>query len=167
MSDELDTFMRAQQQSTGLHPTAPAREKNKASAGDQSPAGDALGAEKKDVGKPLVVSLFMNYFPRAILAVVSVSEYGMRKYRGNPEGTGWQKVEDGARRYGDAIGRHIVKEKMEGPYDDSDSGLSHAAQHAWNALARLEIMLANGTIENRCGNELDDHGPILGTARKV
>lgn len=137
---------------------------------EAAPAGDGPGgATKMDYGKSPVVSFFMNYFPRSVLAVTNVSEYGARKYaKGNPEGTGWQKVPDGKRRYTDAAGRHILKEKIEGLYDDSDSGLAHAAQHAWNALARLEIMLSSGEIEDRRGNDLSADGkPILGTARRA
>lgn len=138
----------------GPERTAPAREKEKSV--EAAPAGDGPGgATKLDAGKMPVVSFFLNYFPHAILAVTTVSEYGARKYaKGNPEGTGWKKVPDGKRRYTDALGRHLVKEKVEGPYDDSDSGLSHAAQLAWNALARLEIMLEAGEIEDRRGREL-------------
>jgi hypothetical protein len=40
------------------------------------------------------------------------------------------------------MGRHLIAEEIEGPIDAS-TGLSHAAQTAWNALARLELMLRN------------------------
>lgn len=132
---------------------------------EKDPAGldpKTQGA-KLDYGKHPVFSLCFNYFPRALMAVASVSEYGVRKYHIG----GWAKVENGAVRYGDAKARHGLKEAIEGPYDDKDSGLSHAAQEAWNALARLEFLLKDGTIEDRRGNDLKDGKPILGTARKV
>lgn len=46
-------------------------------------------------------------------------------------------VDDGIARYTDAMDRH----NLEGIESHDDSGLLHAAQVAWNALARLELML--------------------------
>lgn len=119
---------------------------------------------KFDSGKAPIDSLFLRYFPRAIEAVAMVSEYGARKY----EVMNWLKVDNGVERYTDGLGRHKLKEHTEGPYDDGDSGLAHAAQVAWNALARLELMLKADMIENRRGNDIGPEGkPILGTARKI
>ena len=39
------------------------------------------------------------------------------------------------------LGRHLLAEETEGPLNASDSDLLHAAQVAWNALARLEHIL--------------------------
>lgn len=89
---------------------------------------------KFDAGK-VRPSLILNDMPRAILAVAEVGTYGAEKYS---EG-GWRRVDDGIRRYTDAMDRHRVKEGIE--HHDDDSGLLHAAQVAWNALARLELML--------------------------
>ena len=47
---------------------------------------------------------------------------------------------DGENRYGDALVRHLIAEAIEGPVD-ADTQLLHAAQEAWNALARLELIL--------------------------
>ena len=80
-------------------------------------------------------SLILNDMPRAILAVAEVGTYGAEKYS---EG-GWKHVEPGIARYTDAMDRHRVKEGIES--HDDDSGLMHAAHVAWNALARLELML--------------------------
>ena len=77
-----------------------------------------------------------NIFPRACLAVAQVSFFGAQKYKWD----GWKTVPDGVNRYGDAQVRHVCKAKIDGPYDP-DSGLEHAAHEAWNALARLELML--------------------------
>jgi len=124
----------------------------------------AKAGKKFDGGKAPIASLFMRYFPRAVQAVANVSEYGARKY--TPEG--WKTVPDGIARYGDAMARHEIKQFIEGPYDDGDSGLSHAAQVAWNAMARLELALAAGKIEDRRGNDIGSDGkPVLGTARKA
>lgn len=125
------------------------------------------GATKLDYGKAQVFKLFLKYFPLAVSAVSNVSEYGLRKYNPGGDGTGWQEVPDGINRYGDGLVRHLLKEVTEGGYDEKDSGLSHAAQAAWNAIARLELLLRAGKVEDRIGNELKDGKPVLGTARKA
>lgn len=80
-------------------------------------------------------------FPRALLAVSEVGTFGAEKYtRG-----GWIEVENGVERYSDAMWRHLLKEPLQ-PID-ADSGLKHAAHFAWNALARLELMLRNEEFE--------------------
>ena len=89
---------------------------------------------KFDAGK-IRPSLILNDMPRAILAVAEVGTYGAEKYS---EG-GWKYVDSGIARYTDAMDRHRLKEGIES--HDDDSGLLHAAQVAWNALARLELML--------------------------
>lgn len=88
---------------------------------------------KTDNGKPQASLLLM--FGKALLAVARVGTYGALKYtRG-----GWQFVPDGINRYTDAMLRHVLEEH----YNEYDSDLPvlHAAQTAWNALARLELML--------------------------
>lgn len=92
---------------------------------------------KLDAGKP-DAGLLID-FGRALLAVAEVSTHGAAKYsRG-----GWQHVEDGISRYTAAMMRHVLKESAEDR--DADSGLKHAQQVAWNALARLELMLRRDT----------------------
>lgn len=94
---------------------------------------------KMDHGK-IKAALIMD-FSRALKAVAEVGTFGANKYtRG-----GWLKVPNGIERYSDAMFRHFLNEH-EGI--DPDSGLSHAAHAAWNALARLElIMRENEEIE--------------------
>ena len=89
---------------------------------------------KFDAGK-VRPSLILNAMPLAILAVSEVGTYGANKYSEN----GWKDVDNGIARYTDAMDRHRIKEGLE--VFDGDSGLMHAAQVAWNALARLELML--------------------------
>jgi len=137
------------------------------SIGDKGRPGETGAAVKLDYGKAPVFSLFIKYFPYAVIAVTYVSEYGLRKYNPGGESTGWKEVPDGVNRYGDAAMRHILKEKIEGLYDDSDSGLAHAAQAAWNALARLETLIEKHGLEIRIGNEIKDKKPVLGTAHKI
>jgi len=90
---------------------------------------------KLDAGKAPVVRGALHYFPRALAAVAEVSAYGARKYTWR----GWETVPDGVARYSDALGRHLLAEGYE--ERDGDTGLLHAAHAAWNALARLELML--------------------------
>jgi hypothetical protein len=75
-------------------------------------------------------------FPRACLAVADITKFGAEKYTWG----GWKSVPDGINRYGDAEVRHICKASIEGPLD-KESGLAHAAHEAWNAMARLELLI--------------------------
>jgi len=99
------------------------------------------GAIKYDGGKSPVYRGAIAYFPRAIRAVAAVSAFGASKYAWN----GWKSVDDGANRYVDAMVRHLTYE-AEGEVVDSDSGHLHAAHTAWNALARLELILTDKEI---------------------
>lgn len=121
-------------------------------------------AVKFDDGKAPIYQGFLNRFPRAIVGVALVSEYGFRKY-GSYDG--WEKVPNGLVRYTDAKARHGVLQSIEGAYDEQDSGLAHAAQEAWNAMARYEILLRSGELKLRRGNEIKDGKPVLGTAKDV
>jgi len=93
-----------------------------------------LGA-KLDSGKNRL-GLVLLGFSRALQEVGRVGTYGARKYTDY----GWVEVEDGEQRYTDALFRHLFAEAT-GEWCDPDSGLSHAAHAAWNALARLDLML--------------------------
>ena len=105
-------------------------------AAETDPRGVKSGdpGAKFDAGK-VRPSLILNAMPLAILAVSEVGTYGANKYSEN----GWKDVDNGIARYTDAMDRHRIKEGLE--VFDGDSGLMHAAQVAWNALARLELML--------------------------
>ena len=105
---------------------------------ERDPSGIPLkqpGA-KADAGKSPVMQGCLHYFPRALLEVAKVSFKGAQKYSWK----GWERVPDGPTRYGDALSRHILAEAIEGARD-TDTGELHAAQIAWNALARLELIL--------------------------
>lgn len=97
-----------------------------------------LGA-KLDAGKPAVWRGLLNYFPRACSMVAHVSTLGAQKYAWK----GWESVPEGIDRYGDALARHLLDEASQGLYDNGPKGIGtlHAAQVAWNALARLELIL--------------------------
>ena len=94
------------------------------------------GAIKYDGGKAPVFRGAVSYFPRAIEAVAAVSQFGATKYAWK----GWEGVDDGFNRYSDAMVRHLTYEGK-GETLDPDSGLLHAAHAAWNALARLELLI--------------------------
>jgi hypothetical protein len=91
---------------------------------------------KLDAGKPPLSRGLLNYFPNACLAVADVSRLGAEKYAWK----GWETVPDGINRYGDALARHIVYEEIDGLYDPQ-LGVLHAAEAAWNALAKLELVI--------------------------
>jgi hypothetical protein len=101
---------------------------------------------KLDSGKVDVLRGAIQYFPRALAAVAHVSELGARKY----SWMGWKSVPDGIRRYGAALARHLVYEAN--ARDTGAGGLGpdvlHAAQVAWNALARLELIIAEENDKN-------------------
>ncbi len=94
---------------------------------------------KLDAGKVDVLRGAITYFPRALTAVADVSERGAKKYSWK----GWETVPNGIERYGAALGRHLLFDPF--ATDDGLGGLGlsvlHAAQVAWNALARLELIL--------------------------
>lgn len=100
------------------------------------------GALKKDQGKLAVWNGVLGRFPEALRQVAAVSEYGKNKY-GTWEG--WRGVPDRLTRYRNALARHLLA-WAEHQYDDTDSGLPHLAQVAWNALALLEILVEDGDI---------------------
>lgn len=90
---------------------------------------------KADAGK-IRPSLVLGGFARALIAVCKVGTYGATKYTDN----GWTEVPKGIERYDDAKLRHWLDEKRGIP-TDKDTNLIHAAHEAWNALARLDLML--------------------------
>lgn len=94
------------------------------------------GAVKYDAGKSPLFRGCLGYFPKALRAVADVSLFGATKYAWK----GWENVPDGFIRYTDGLARHLSYEG-EGQTIDPDSRLLHAQHVAWNALARLELLL--------------------------
>lgn len=109
-------------------------------------APSAPGA-KLDAGKVPVTQGAFQYFPRAMQAVASLSATGASKY----SWAGWAQVPDGVNRYANALGRHLIAEAIEGLYDDGPGGTGelHATAVAWNALARLELILREQANEQK------------------
>ncbi len=91
---------------------------------------------KLDSSKPPMMRGAIAFFPRALEAVAAASAKGADKYAWG----GWVDAPDGINRYGDALVRHLCAEHR-GETLDQDSKLHHAAHAAWNALARLELIL--------------------------
>lgn len=92
---------------------------------------------KHDQNKPRP-TLVVKSMARALNAVIEIAERGADKYSED----NWLDLPDGFRRYTDAMLRHVMAEMEEdGQHTDADSGLLHAAHAAWNALARLELLL--------------------------
>lgn len=92
---------------------------------------------KLDAGKPRP-GLVLGGFARALLAVTRIGSYGAVKYTPN----GWMEVPNGPERYDDAKLRHWLYEKS-GIECDADTQELHAAHEAWNALARLDLIIRN------------------------
>lgn len=94
------------------------------------------GARKDDGGKAPIYRGVLAYFPDAVASVAAVSAFGASKYAWN----GWLHVPDGLGRYTDAMVRHLTAEGK-GEVLDPESRLRHASHVAWNALARLQLIL--------------------------
>lgn len=111
--------------------------------GEKDPSGldaKAPGA-KLDAGKPDVIAGLLETFPSACEEVAGLTHHGAEKYSWG----GWAHVKNGRKRYRAAIGRHITKEAIEGPWDSDwtkhGKNVRHATAVAWNALAALELTL--------------------------
>jgi hypothetical protein len=104
---------------------------------ESDPTGKKAGdpGAKLDAGKNRL-GLVLGGFARALQEVGKVGTYGAAKYSPN----GWMEVPDGVARYTDAQLRHHL-EFAAGRLTDGDTGLLHLAHEAWNALARLELVL--------------------------
>lgn len=94
---------------------------------------------KLDAGKNRL-GLVLGGFAHALKAVGEVGTFGATKYTDD----GWREVPDGIARYTDAMLRHLFDE-FGGEIGDPQSRMLHAAHTAWNALARLELMLLEMT----------------------
>lgn len=115
---------------------------------------NAPGA-KLDAGKNRL-GLVLGGFSRALEAVGHVGTFGAQKYSPN----GWKQVENGRERYEDALMRHYLASKTES--HDPQTGLSHLAHLAWNALAVLELELRD-TAER----EASDKSSLAGLGVRV
>ena len=106
---------------------------------EEDPNGIKAGqpGAKLDSGKSPVTRGCLHYFPRALTAVANLSNKGAKKYSWK----GWETVPDGIHRYGDALGRHELQIEDNFYKLDPDTGELEVTAVAWNALARLELIL--------------------------
>lgn len=111
-------------------------------AGEDVETSKPAGAAKYDAGKSPIFKGGLGYFPSAIEAVATVSNFGATKYAWG----GWRYVDDGLARYTDALVRHLASE-AKGEVLDPESGLPHSWHVAWNALARIELQLLQESLE--------------------
>ena len=74
-------------------------------------------------------------FGLALLAVGDLATGGADKYADH----GWVDVKDGIQRYDDALFAHYLREMFEDV--DPDMKVKHEVQTAWNALAKLQLMI--------------------------
>ena len=90
-----------------------------------SESEDAIKNDRKDH------KLMWELLPLDVIEeVVRVYTFGARKYGPNK----WQGLEDGYNRYKAALLRHLTLIDQ-GQHFDPESGLLHASQVAWNAIA--------------------------------
>lgn len=98
---------------------------------------------KFDSGK-LRMSLLTRGLATELVRVAEVLEYGANKYCEE----GWKSVPNAARRYEDAMDRHLNAWKR-GEEVDPESGLSHLAHAACNALFLLHFNESNSNAESQ------------------
>jgi hypothetical protein len=100
---------------------------------------------KYDEGKPKI-GMVVKYFGPALMEVAKAGTFGCAKYgNGKFWDYNWNKVENGVERYTDALMRHLLKEDTE--QIDPETGILHASLVAWNALARLVLILISATTQ--------------------
>lgn len=103
------------------------------------PTFDPSEATRKD-GK-IRMELVLQGMPNALLALGEIMTWAVES-KGYVEGD-FLNVPDAKSKYRGALYRHDLKEML-GQMTDEESGKLHAAHTAWNALARLEILLREG-----------------------
>lgn len=89
------------------------------------------------------------YFANALQAVGAISKFGCVKHNEGKMPTKWREYPLAT--YSDALARHITEE-AKGVLYDPESRMLHAAHVAWNAFARLELLLAENPL-NQPSNE--------------
>lgn len=112
--------------------------------GSPAPAFDPSkeGRKKGKVRMDLVVQ----DMPRAIEALARVMTWALSGEKGYAE-SDWLHVPDGIQKYHGGLHRHDNKE-MRGQTLDDESGLHHAIHTAWNAMARVELILREEEAKN-------------------
>lgn len=102
--------------------------------------------KKYDSGKPKL-GMVLKYFAPALVEVAKAGTIGCAKYgNGKFWDYNWNLVENAFERYTDALQRHFMGESADSSVEphmtvDKDTGLLEATLVAWNALARLSMLL--------------------------
>ena len=91
---------------------------------------------KYDQGKSRLGEMLID-FSDSLTLVAQVWAFGADKYAKS----NWKYVDNGINRYTNAMLRHLIKEGPDGTAIDDESELMHAAHVAWNALARLHLII--------------------------
>ena len=92
--------------------------------------------KKYDKGKSMVGTL-CRIFPRALLGIGRVIEFGTHKY---PQPDNWKLVDGAFTRYQDSLMRHYLK-FLSGQEKDNETNILHLIHMSWNCLAILELYL--------------------------
>jgi len=107
-------------------------------------------ATVKKYDKVPIFEGFVYRFPRAIDAVSLVSQWGTHKHQVPLDDISYLTIPNAKSVYTNALLRHLLAEAQGFEHNLSDGGLLHAAQVAWNAMARLECLL-----EERAEEEME------------
>lgn len=102
---------------------------------ESNPQSNTAGGMKYDGDKPRMDLLFSGC-PNALEAISSILTFGAKKYAAHS----WQTVPQGDERYLAALLRHLTA-VGKGEVVDAESGMSHLAHAACNALFILELEL--------------------------
>lgn len=108
-----------------------------------------MSSARYNEGKPQWLML-MDYFPNAMKAILDARMYAINKYTDPDKGLDGrtnfleclkdpeEAIEfiQGCREAGE---RHLLKEAWEGPDDETQDGIPHAAFEALNTLIRMEL----------------------------
>lgn len=97
-------------------------------------------AAKLQANKPPVMTGVFLRFPRAMYEIAKTSAFSAQKHNKPAGSMDYLGLPADART--DALGRHLLEELLEGPVA-AEGNIMHAAQVAWNALARLERLLVD------------------------
>lgn len=111
------------------------------------PARSMSSATAAKYAKDPVWAGVLARFPMALREVAKVSAWGTRKHNVPIDDMSFLTIPDAYRIYSDACGRHLLDEAVEGPVNAADGDLLHAAQLAWDALARLEVFLRQRALQ--------------------
>lgn len=128
-------------------PKLPTPDPKMAAIPEQAPASKPTADASKEgrkIGK-VRMDLVMQDMPRAIEGLARVMTWALEE-KGYKE-SDWLTVPDGIRKYHGGLHRHDNKE-MRGQTCDDESNLHHAYHTAWNAMARLELILRDEEERN-------------------